>query len=91
MSLFSRSASRAASVSSIPQRSFSSRRVDRRGAAVLLTRADLSDEALEKEVRKGLDKEGDYTKGDVPLSPLSRPRPRLFALPSPPRFYPLCF
>jgi hypothetical protein len=35
----------------------------------MLTRADLSDEALEREVRKGLDSEGDYTKGDLPEQP----------------------
>lgn len=49
----------------VPQRNFTSRRVDRRGTAVMLRRADISEEALEREVRKGLDKEGDYTGGEV--------------------------
>jgi len=46
-------------------RSFSTRRVDRRGLNVALRRAELSEQGLEHEVRKGLDKEGDYVQGEV--------------------------
>lgn len=70
------------SVASVPLRQFTTRRVDRRGAAVRLTRADLSDEALEREVRKGLDKEGDYTKGEVRHCLFPRPLPSLSCLAS---------
>jgi len=34
-----------------------------------LRRADLSEQALEREVRKGLDREGDYTRGELPEQP----------------------